>query len=121
MLSPATVGEVRKNPVAPGVSGKVCVDAQPAMDKVWAVRAGLGWIGKHTNLITRDYQAAKDLYDSLLKRYEEAKLAASLERATERVIAAGVGAVTVATGNLAIGFAAGALVLVARGAWSRIW
>jgi epoxyqueuosine reductase len=41
--------------VAPGVSGKVCVDAQPSMDKVWAVRAGLGWIGKHTNLITRDY------------------------------------------------------------------
>ncbi|HEX8284803.1 MAG TPA: tRNA epoxyqueuosine(34) reductase QueG [Pyrinomonadaceae bacterium] len=41
--------------VAPGVAGKVCVDAQPAMDKAWAVRAGLGWIGKHTNLITRDY------------------------------------------------------------------
>jgi epoxyqueuosine reductase len=41
--------------VAPGTVGKVCVDAQPAMDKAWAVRAGLGWIGKHTNLITRDY------------------------------------------------------------------
>ncbi|HEX8337203.1 MAG TPA: tRNA epoxyqueuosine(34) reductase QueG [Pyrinomonadaceae bacterium] len=40
---------------APGVEGRVCVDAQPAMDKAWAVRAGLGWIGKHTNLITRDY------------------------------------------------------------------
>jgi sulfate permease, SulP family len=50
---------------------------------------------------------------------QHALLAASLERATERVIAAGVGAVTVATGNLAIGFAAGALALVVRGAWRR--
>lgn len=39
----------------PGAEGKVCVDAQPTMDKAWAARAGLGWIGKHTNLITRDY------------------------------------------------------------------
>jgi epoxyqueuosine reductase len=39
----------------PGVAGKVCVDAQPAMDKAWAVRAGFGWIGKHSNLITRDF------------------------------------------------------------------
>ena len=39
----------------PDAQGKVCVDAQPAMDKAWAVRAGVGWIGKHTNLITRDY------------------------------------------------------------------
>ena len=40
--------------LAPGARGKLCVDAQPAMDKAWAVRAGLGWIGKHTNLITRE-------------------------------------------------------------------
>jgi epoxyqueuosine reductase len=39
----------------PTAVGKVCVDIQPMMDKAWAQRAGLGWIGKHTNLITRDY------------------------------------------------------------------
>lgn len=39
----------------PEAEGKVCVDIQPVMDKAWAARAGLGWIGKHTNLITREY------------------------------------------------------------------
>jgi epoxyqueuosine reductase len=39
----------------PEAEGKACVDIQPMMDKAWAVRAGLGWIGKHSNLITREY------------------------------------------------------------------
>lgn len=43
-------------------------------------------------------------------------LAARLDGADDRAIAAGVGVVTLVAGNLAIGFAAGAAVLVARGA-----
>lgn len=36
----------------PRAEGKICVDIQPTMDKAWAVRAGLGWLGKHSNVIT---------------------------------------------------------------------
>ena len=39
----------------PEVEGIVCVDTSAVMEKVWAQRAGLGWLGKHTNLISRDY------------------------------------------------------------------
>ncbi len=39
----------------PSVDGKVCVDIQPVMDKAWAVRAGLGWLGKHSNVITQEH------------------------------------------------------------------
>jgi epoxyqueuosine reductase len=35
--------------------GKICVDTAPIMDKVWAVRAGIGWLGKHSNVITTDF------------------------------------------------------------------
>ncbi len=30
------------------------VDTGPVMDKVWAKRAGIGWVGKHTNIISRE-------------------------------------------------------------------
>jgi len=30
------------------------VDTGPVMDKAWAVRSGLGWLGKHTNVINRE-------------------------------------------------------------------
>lgn len=39
----------------PEAAGKICVDIQPTLDKAWAVRAGLGWIGKHSNVITPEY------------------------------------------------------------------
>jgi len=30
------------------------VDTGPVMDKAWAVRASIGWLGKHTNVINRE-------------------------------------------------------------------
>jgi epoxyqueuosine reductase len=33
------------------VDGRVFVDSAPVMDKVWAKKSGLGWVGKHSNLI----------------------------------------------------------------------
>ena len=36
-----------------GVRWRACVDSAPLLDKAWAEAAGLGWIGKHSNLINR--------------------------------------------------------------------
>lgn len=33
--------------------GRIFVDSAPVLDKAWAKRSGLGWIGKHSNLINR--------------------------------------------------------------------
>lgn len=33
------------------VGGRIFVDSAPVMDKVWAKKSGLGWIGKNSNLI----------------------------------------------------------------------
>lgn len=35
----------------PTAGWRACVDSAPLMDKAWAEEAGLGWIGKHGNLI----------------------------------------------------------------------
>ena len=34
---------------------KSYVDTGPLMDKAWAVKSGIGWMGKHSNIINRDY------------------------------------------------------------------
>lgn len=33
-------------------SGRYFVDSAPILEKVWAAKSGLGWIGKHSNLIS---------------------------------------------------------------------
>jgi epoxyqueuosine reductase len=35
------------------IDGRVFVDSAPVMDKAWASKAGLGWVGKNTNLISK--------------------------------------------------------------------
>ena len=35
------------------VHGRAFVDSAPVLDKAWASKSGLGWMGKHTNLITK--------------------------------------------------------------------
>jgi len=35
------------------VHGRAFVDSAPVLDKAWAAKSGLGWMGKHSNLITK--------------------------------------------------------------------
>ena len=36
------------------VSGRAFVDSAPVLDKAWAAKSGLGWMGKHSNLLTKE-------------------------------------------------------------------
>ena len=45
--------EVKK--IDKNIEGQICVDTAPAMDKLWAQNCGIGWQGKHTNIISKDY------------------------------------------------------------------
>ena len=61
------------------INGRCFVDSAPVMDKAWAQKSGLGWMGKNTNIITKEsgsfYFIAEliidvDLdYDSPIKDY----------------------------------------------------
>lgn len=46
--------EARIAALAPGVTTKSYVDTGPIMEKAWAQQAGLGWIGKHSNLVSAE-------------------------------------------------------------------
>lgn len=37
----------------PGAGWRACVDTAPVLEREWAARAGIGWIGKNTMLINR--------------------------------------------------------------------
>lgn len=36
------------------VDGRVFVDSAPVLDKAWARESGIGWMGKHTNIINKE-------------------------------------------------------------------
>lgn len=37
------------------IQTRIYVDDGPMMDKAWAVRSGVGWMGKHTNVISSEF------------------------------------------------------------------
>ncbi len=37
------------------IEGRLAVDTAPIQDKLWAQEAGIGWQGKNTNILTKDY------------------------------------------------------------------
>jgi len=47
--------EDRIRTLAPMAQTRAYVDTGPVMEKAWAQQAGLGWIGKHSNLVSEQY------------------------------------------------------------------
>ncbi len=39
----------------PDCKWKICVDTSPLLEKAWAEEAGIGWIGKNSNIINKKY------------------------------------------------------------------
>src|SRR5262249_42559770 len=60
------LGRLREE--VPGVDGRWYVDTGPVMDKAWAARSGVGWWGKHTNLVSRRHGSWLVLGTLLLNR-----------------------------------------------------
>jgi epoxyqueuosine reductase len=58
--------------VAPGIETYASVDTGAVMEKVWAQRAGLGWIGKNGCLITREHGSGVTLSVMYLDREVDA-------------------------------------------------
>jgi len=57
------------------VSGRAFVDSAPVLDKAWAAKSGLGWMGKNTNLITQkvgSFYFIAELIIDLELEYDEA-------------------------------------------------
>lgn len=47
--------EAKLRELAPGAITRSYVDTGPIMEKAWAEEAGLGWIGKHSNLVSAEH------------------------------------------------------------------
>jgi len=47
--------ELRIRDLAPGAETRAYSDTGPIMEKAWAEQAGLGWVGKHSNLVSAEY------------------------------------------------------------------
>jgi len=59
----------------PDLRGRICVDTAPFMDKYWAQMAGIGWQGKHTNVVSREFGSwlliGSLVVDAAVDRYDE--------------------------------------------------
>lgn len=59
----------------PLLNARVCCDTAPIIEKAWAVEAGMGWIGRHSLLITPEYGSlvllGEILIDTPVDTYDE--------------------------------------------------
>jgi len=60
--------------LAPEAKVKICVDTSPILEKVWAQKAGIGWQGKHSNVITRNFGSWIFLGEILKKKKTKNKI-----------------------------------------------